>query len=481
MPDQPNLSLAVRVVCLCLLAVAPRALAFDPAASLVEIEVSGLAYDETIPWITRSEQTRKNGVVIEGRRILTTADGLAGQYLTRIKKRGESRQYTARLEWADFYANVAVFEVEEPAFWEGLAAVPLADVVPQSGDLRVYRWSSGRIEERSGEIVRLFVGQSKTSYLRHLVLALSSEIESAGWAEIVVRDETLVGLTASVTSKTLFVLPAPFIADLLERKARAEDSPLGHFDFHWMPARNPALPASKGLDRRDEGVVVTEVGRRRLSDNTLRPGDIILSVDGFPIDSEGQYIDPDYGRLSMDGLATRRHAAGDRLPMRIWRDGAGQEVEYELPPADFSDSLIPEQRFESPPAYLMAGGLVFQPLTGPLLRSFGKNTPLLLEYYATRPPLEGRRGLVLLGRVLPDDYNRGYEGLAYVLVDRINGRTIHHLADVADAFEHAEDGFHRIEFMPDENVRHLVLDAEALPDATLRVLQSYRIPSASSY
>ena len=37
----------------------------------------------------------------------------------------------------------------------------------------------------------------------------------------------------------------------------------------------------------DRGVVVTEVGRRRLAHNSLKSGDVILAIDGFEVDSEG--------------------------------------------------------------------------------------------------------------------------------------------------------------------------------------------------
>ena len=59
-----------------------------------------------------------------------------------------------------------------------------------------------------------------------------------------------------------------------------------------MSAKNPALVASKGFDRSERGVVITDVGARRLADNTLQPGDILFAIDGFSIDNEGKYIDP---------------------------------------------------------------------------------------------------------------------------------------------------------------------------------------------
>lgn len=451
----------------------------NPETSVVEIEVTKKDYDYLTPWIVRNQQVSKNGILIGPNQILTTADGLSGQYLCRIKKGGISRQYTAELKWIDYYANVAIFDVEEAEFWEGMEPVELADVIPQSGELQIYRWRGGRIEERAAEIIRLSSGSSKTSYIQHLVLSVSSTIDSAGWAEVVFDDDQLVGLTASASKDTLTILPAQFIAKVIERRASEDDPGLGYFDFKAMSAKNPALLASKGLDLRDVGVVVTEVGGKGLSTNSVEVGDVILEIDGFEIDSEGKYLDPEYGRLSMKSLATRAHSAGEVIQFKIWRGGKAQMVDYELPRADFDKELIPDRRYDAPPQYVIAGGLVFQPLNGPLMQALGGNRPPLLDYYNQQADLETRKGLVVVSGVLPDDYNLGYEDLRYLLVDRINGKLIESIDDIVAAMEAPEGEFHRIQFMPEERVLHIVLDAETMDEATARILGNYRIPGVS--
>lgn len=471
---------ALIILCLGLLPLSGFA-ALNPEASLVEIEVTKKAYDYRTPWFTRNEQVRKNGVLIGANQILTTADGLSGQYLCRIQKGGESRQYTVELVWIDYYANVAILDVPEPAFWEDMQAVALAKTIPQSGDLQILRWRGGRIEERAAEIIRLFSGSSKMSYVQHLVLTISSPIDSAGWSEVVFDGNQMVGLTASAAKDTLSILPAEFITKVIERRGMKGDPGLGYFDFKYMPAKNPDLLASKGLDRRDVGVVVTEVGSKGLSGEDLQSGDVILEVDGFEIDSEGKYVDPDYGRLSMSSLATRAHAAGEAIPFKIWRDEKEQTVAYTLSRADFGKDLVPEHRYDRPPQYHIAGGLVFQPLNGPLLRALGKNKPVLLEYYSQPRAVDDREGLVVLSGVLPDDYNLGYEELRFALVDQINGRKIHDLKDIEAALAEPKGGFHRIRFMAEEQVLHLVLDAITMETATKRILQNYRIPSQSQF
>ena len=459
-----------------------QARAFSPKAAVVEIEITKKTYDYRMPWVSRNEQTHKNGILIGQNQILTTADGFSGQYLCRITKGGESRQYTAQIKWIDFYANIAMLDVSEPIFWQDMEPVELAKKIPQSGDLQIYRWRSGRIEERGAEIIRLYNDTNKMSFLQHLKLSASSEITGAGWAEVVFDGAQLVGLTESASKDNRFdILPAPFIASVIEHNQSADNPGLGNFDFRWMNAKNPALLKSKGLlNMPDRGVVVNEVGRRRLADNSLKIGDVILAIDGFEVDSEGKYLDPDYGRLSISGLATRAHSAKDTIPMTIWRDQSMHRIAYTLPRAQFSKSLIPSERYDAPPDYLVAGGLLFQPLNGPLMRALGKNKPILLDYYNDRPPLEERDGIVLLSMVLPDDYNRGYEDIRYIMVDQINGQVIHKLEDIKAALIQPEAGFHRIQFMPDESIHQIVLDSTEMPAVTERILQHYRIPAASS-
>lgn len=454
---------------------------FDIKNSLIEIEITKKIYDYKTPWVSRNGRIHKNGILIGPNQILTTADGFSGQYICRITKGGESRQYRAQVKWVDYYGNVSLLDVSDPEFWEGMTPVELAAKVPQSGELQIYRWNSGRIEDRSAEIIRLYNGVSKLSYLTHLKLSVSSEINSAGWAEVVFDGERLVGLTESANSDNhLTILPAPFIRGVLDHKKRSQGAGLGTFDFQWMYSKNPALKESKGFHKKEVGVVVTEVGGKGLSDNTLKVGDLILSVDGFEIDSEGKYLDPEYGRLSFFGLSTRRHSAGEALPMTIWRDEAEQVIQYILPKADFEKSWIPQQHYDAAPQYLIAGGLLFQPLNGPLIRALGKQKPLLINYYGYVPSLNGRKGLVVLSTILPDDYNRGYEGFYYLPVDKINGYTIEDLEDIQDALEQVEGEFHLIEFMPDEVIQQIVLDAASMPNATRRILRHYRIPAASS-
>ena len=470
----------VRQLCLILSAagLVPLSGAFDAARSLVEIEITKQSYNYNLPWVVRNQQISKNGVLIEGRQILTTADGLSNQYLCRVKKGGVSRQYIAKVKWIDYHANVAVLSIDTEDFFAGMQSVSLANTIPQSGPLQVYRWRLGRIEERAAEIIRLRSGESKMSYVKYLTLSVSSEIESAGWSEIVCDEHGLIGITASASSGKLEVLPAAFISNVLVQHKKDNAAGLGYFDFTYMFGKNPALLLSKGLQKNDVGVIVTQINPRDQEDYYLQVGDIILAIDDYYIDSEGKYLDPIYGRLSMSILATHKYNAGEVLPILVWRDNEEITINYTLPKANFRDSFIPEQSYDTAPEYLIAGGLVFQPINGPLLDALGSNMTVLLDYYRSQKSVQKRDGLVVLSKVLPDDYNLGYERLSLQIVDTVNGHTIDNLYSLQSALKNPIDGFHRIQFLREENLRHIVLDAATLQAATERVLDHYQIPTA---
>src|SRR5690606_4401850 len=107
---------------------------------------------------------------------------------------------------------------------------------------------------------------------------------------------------------------------------------LGYFHFYWQPVENPASLANLKLPGAPRGVLVIDVPPRP-DDHPMvfKERDIILEIDGFAIDTEGDYFDPDYGQLMLENLATRRHWAGDEIKMKIWRDGKAQEISYRLP------------------------------------------------------------------------------------------------------------------------------------------------------
>ena len=452
--------------------------------SLVSIEVTYKVYDAFQPWNEPTRAIRKHGVVIAPGEVLTTAQYLPTHTLVRVQKGGRGRWYDARVKWWDAQSNVALLAADAPAFWEGLAPAPLAAKVPRGPEFELVRWRDGNLETRKVEFGKFTVGEGALGFAPHVQLEVSSDLSGLGWTEIIASDGAIMGLTTYSTGRVCGALPAPFIRRVLEASRAGKFPGLGYFDFTWQPGSNPELLQELGLAGETRGAVVHHAGRETDAAKGPQARDILLEIDGQAVDVEGDYMDPDYGHLMLENLANRAHFAGETVKLKVRRGAQELLLDYTIPKADFADDTVPREIFNGAPKYLMAGGLVFQPLAQPFLRGWGeewrKYAPYRLQYYQFGDPADERKALVVLSGVLPDAINLGYQDATMLVVDKVNGRVVATLAELAEALRTpAEGGVHRFEFMRGRSLQRLVLDASTLEEATKRVVSYYGLPAAT--
>jgi len=452
--------------------------------SLVSIEVTFKVYDAFQPWNDPTRAIRKHGVVVAPGEILTTAQYLPTHTLVRVQKGGRGRWYDARVKWWDAQSNLAILESAASGFWEGLSPAALAEKVGNGPEFDLVRWRDGNLETRRVEFGKFSVGEGALGFAPHVQLEVSTDLSGLGWTEVLARNGAVVGLTTYSSGRVCGALPAPFIRDVLAAWRAGTFAGLGYFDFTWQPGSNPDLLKELGLEGEPRGAVVYAAGRESDPAKSPRPRDILLEIDGRSIDSEGDYLDPDHGHLMLENLANRGSFAGTTVKLKVWRAGAELTLDYTVPKADFADETVPREVFDGPPKYLMAGGLVFQPLAQPFLRGWGeewrKYAPYRLQYYQYGEPKDKRKSLVALTGVLPDAINLGYQDATMLVLDKVNGRGVATLGDLAEALKTpAEGGVHRFEFMPGRALQRLVLDAATLEASTKRVQEYYGLPAAA--
>ena len=464
--------------------------------SMLWIEATAIRYSHYQPWSRSTRTTFKNGLVVEDGKVLSTAEGLDNATLLRVRGEGDGHWRLARIEWLDPHANLALLSAGGGEAWPPAPAAPLARRVPDSGAVRIRHFLDGRVVSGPGTVRRVHVPRDPQRVVRHMMLEVSSDLDprasdpDSGTADddtdaasqIVTSGDEVIGLGAGHDGKLLEVIPAPFIAELLERKRRDPDAALAWYPFAWQGTESPATTAYLGLPGPPRGVVVSAVPALSAFSGLLRARAVVLSIDGFEVESDGHYLDPAYGYLPLGNLSTRGKFAGDTSIFEVWRDGKTSSIALSLPRARYSEALVPDRVFDRSPEYVVAGGLVFQPLTADYLRSWGdewrKSAPFRLRHYLRQPPLPERRHLVMLSQVLPDPFNLGYRDFAFRIVDRINGRPIATLRDLEPALRGPREGFHVIELLPERGPTRLVLDAAGLDEATERVVRKYGLPEA---
>lgn len=446
--------------------------------SVVTVEVTRKQYDYLQPWSVRVDQVQKMGTILDDHQILTTADYLSDHTLIRIQK-GRGRWYQAEIDWVDYTANLAIIKVKDDQFWDGTKKLTLAKVTPRRGTAQLLRWRNGILEIRNVDISRLVVKKGKLTFMDQLQLELDSDMNGIGWAEAIVQDDQLIALATSKDDQTITSLPSAFIIPCLADRKDSKYQGLGYFSFVWETAENPDTLAFLGQEGEPRGVIVIEVQTNKV-ESPLKPRDIILEIDGYKIDVQGDYKDPDYGNLLLENLASRSKRAGDKVEIKIMRDGKEQKVDYLLPKAAYNAQLVPLAIFDQPPEYLIIGGLVFQPLTVPYLQSWGidfmRKAPFRLSYATRQDATFENPSYVVLSLVLPDPVNIGYNDARYLIVDKLNGKNVRTLQDLVAAKDVPNDGFHLIEFKEGDSLQRMILDSGETDAATARVLKRYGIP-----
>jgi hypothetical protein len=455
--------------------------------SIVTIEVNRKQYDYYQPWTKRTRRLQKAGTVIADKQILTTADEMYDRTLIRLQKNGRGRWWIGEVSWIDYPANLALVTVADEDFWKDLKPAKLGKPGLATGPLQILRWREGKLESRAAEFTQFTVREGQLSSVDVLALETSSEIQGVGWGEPLIANSHIVGFIWAQDARTCVAMPASSAQAIVDARKKGTYRGLGYFHFFWQQAENPATLSNLKLTGSPRGVVVIEVPKRPdNAENVLKPHDIILNIDGFDLDVQGDYTDPDFGPVMLENLAIRGKWAGDDVKMQISRDGKPLDITYRLPKFNYTNSLVPFATYDDEPDYFIVGGLVFQPLTDSYLQAWGtdwkRRSPFRLYYYNNESPTKERPALVILSQVLPDPYNIGYQDQRSLVLQKVNGKPVHYLAELREALQKPAGEFHTFEFSKGETLQRIVLAAgDDETTATARVLKRYGIAEASRF
>src|SRR5262249_9473672 len=140
----------------------------------------------------------------------------------------------------------------------------------------------------------------------------------------VVRGGKLVGLLMRYDARTQNVdlVPAPVIRHFLKAAAGSTYDGFPRAGLEFAASRDPPLRRHVGLNGEPNGVYITDVTKDGPAAAAgIKVGDVVLSINGTPIDQDGNYLDPHYGKLSLANLVSTNSYAGDKLNLEIFRDG----------------------------------------------------------------------------------------------------------------------------------------------------------------
>jgi S1-C subfamily serine protease len=451
---------------------------------VVALLVTYQAFDEYRPWTKLDPSSlTAAALVVDDSLLLTEAEIVRDATLIQVQKHASARRVPARVIHIDHDIDLAVLAVEEPGFFDDLEAARFADSAPSEGHVHSVRWRDQQLEVSSSRVARVEVKKSPYGSIQHAFLLVTTDLSGGGWAEPVFSKGRFVGLTVSQKGQSASVIPVEIISAFLRDVRSGDYRGFASIDVMWQFTQDRALAAYLGLRGEPRGVVLREISWASTGYGVFEPRDVLLSLDGHAIDGVGKYQHRRYGQVLFHHLALDGHRPGDVVPAQVLRARKVVDLEIELRRYPGACRLVPWRRDDSPPPYLVAGGLVLRELDGKYLSAWGNDwratapATLVRRYdLQSRFQTPERRRILVLSHVLPDAYNLGYHDLANLALADINGRAVDSIADAEEAFHHPVDGLHRLDFYPDDSRSQVVLEAAGFEEATARILEAYNVP-----
>ena len=454
--------------------------------AVVRLDVTFSEPDFITPWQNREQFFGSgSGVVIAGSRILTNAHNITNATFISVSKPGSDEEFEAFVAAVDHDCDLAVVEVRDSKFFEGIVPMELGITPPVRSEVQVAGYPIGGVgmSITQGIVSRIEECGYVHSSRKLLAAQLDAAINPGNSGGPVIYDGKIVGIAfqGRRDGENLgYMIPTEiirhFLADLSDGKVDGFPSAF----FEYYPLINPDMRRALKLGRSHSGVLICNVAQAAKSE--LRNCDVLIGIDGHAVSNWGSVTGADGESRSL-GFLLNDKQVGETAELRVLR--AGEELVIRQP------MLRLPYRCRSirnaMPEYCMFGGLVFTALSENLLADLSSNRDRLfsllvpyeapgsrlkkyLKEFATYPDEE----LVILQTVLVDKVNKGIPHSGLDPVSEVNGVPVRNLRHLAELVDNCRRGF--ITFKMESGVP-IMLDAKKLREATPRILERYRVPA----
>lgn len=457
------------------------------AASLVRVNATNQGYQLMRPWLKRPPLSRRGtGVVLDGNRILVTAELVMNHNFVELENPTTLERSAARVSLVDYECNLALLTPVDDQFLkdalpvkpsENLAVGSIVDVVQIE--------STGAVVLTGSRITTVTQSNYPVDGVQLLIYRLSVPLQyrDNSFSLPVFAGDRLAGLLMRYDARTQSadIVPDPVIRSFLDRAAKTPYESFPRLGVSVAAARDPKFRKFLGLQPEQSGLYVSSVRPNSPAEKAgILKADVLLSVDGKNLDNDGNYENPTFGKLSFAHHIATDKAPGDSITVKVFRDGEVKELTATLAPRSVGEMTSEPFMADTEPPYFILGGLVIQELSREALKEFGAewktNAPQRLVYLDEFQDENAEGGkIVFISQVLPSEANLGYENVGMVVVNKINGKSIQGLKDVAEAVKLPGDGFHRIEI--DSDPRLIILDAAEVEKVMPTLLKTYNLPA----
>ena len=463
-----------------LILIAPRAWAAPVAESLVRIQATSQEPNYRAPWDGGGVVGGVGaGFIIAGQRIMTNAHVVSNARFLTVSKEGDPKPYPARVLHIAHDCDLALLTIDHPGFFKNTAALQFGGIPAIESTVSVYGYPIGgdRLSVTRGVVSRIdFQPYSHSGVDAHLAIQIDAAINPGNSGGPVLQDGKVVGVafqgySGNVAQNVGYMIATPVINRFLKDVEDGQYDRYMDLTISYHPLHNPAMRKALGLTDGDTGVFVGNVYGGGVSEGHLKPGDVLLAIDGLPIASDGT-VRMENDPVEMAEVVERKFR-GDEVVLSVLRDR--KPVTVKIPLIHAWPFAMQANAYNEKPRFVVFGGLVFQPVDANFMDDHNPDDLRLryfFDHFISQEIYREREEIVVLSTVLADSVNAYAGEFRYDIVDKINGKKIQRIDDVSAAFKTPSD-YYVLEMVG--QTRPLVLERKAVEEARDRIRTRYGV------
>jgi S1-C subfamily serine protease len=443
--------------------------------SIVKIYTVSKVPNYSIPWNSSIRRSHGSGSIISGNRILTNAHVVANETFIEVKRYGKTQRYEAELEFISHQADLALLRVKDKSFFEGSKALELGDLPKIQQKITVYGFPMGgnSLSASTGIVSRIEHNRYAHSREIFLSIQIDAAVNPGSSGGPAISDGKIVGIVMQQIKKSQnlgYLVPTQIVKHFLKDVEDGKYDGFAHIGVSSIKMENEALREVYKMSKETSGIMLMDISEVSSVYNTLKDGDILLSIDGHRVQNDGTIeFMPEQFTSYMYYIDQKQ--IGDSVELEVLRDAKTIKLEIKLENIADDDLLVDTLEHDVMPKYLIYGGYVFSPLSRNLLIQ-SRSTPLELKMAAGEWATKQKEEIVVLLKVLADSTNRGDHSFRLWKVDKIDGKSFKNFAEFKKILQSYKGKYLLLE---NKSGVKIAIDTQKAKDAQERILKRYSI------
>ena len=447
--------------------------------ALVKVYTSHQLFDYLSPWqYGQSANSTATGFIIDGERIITNAHAVLNSKFLQVRKEGDSKKYKAVVKFTSEEYDLALVEIEDKSFFKGTVPLKLGTLPEIQEKLTVYGYPLGgdKLSTTQGIVSRMEHNTYTLTNRKFLIGQTDAAINSGNSGGPVVSKGKVVGVAfAGLNSADNigYFIPVNILNNFLEdiKDGKYDGSPL--LGLEWLELESPSHRRMLGIEDKTGGILIKKVFKNSPFEGVLQKNDVLMKLDNYPIEYDGT-IEFRKNEKTDFSYVNQQKKYGENLSYEIIRDKKTKTGQVKLEKKDIKYTVVTEVTIETPPSYMVYGGLLFEPLTSNYMAGVVEK---LGSVYDKEELYKDYKQLVVLVRVLPFDVNLGYTDAEHEIIVKVNGEKYKDFKDFAQKVKNVKSGFIVFE---NDNGDEIVLDVKEVEEQREALMQNYNISSDMS-